>query len=84
MRIKRLKTLRAAPLTEGHQAALNKLKGNDMKKTQQKTHRISFQEKTPKGFVEKSFDTYKDHVEFHLSQMKKSPDLIRHISFKSI
>ena len=77
-----------------------------MKKTQPKTirltafakpcftHRISFQEKTPKGFVDKSFDTYKDHVEFkvgsngvdasHLQQMKKSPDLIRQISFKSI
>lgn len=55
-----------------------------MKKTQVKTIRISFQEKTPKGFVDKSFDTYKDHVEFHLQQMKKSPDLIRQISFKSI
>lgn len=55
-----------------------------MKKTQPKTVRITFQEKTPKGFVQKSFDTYKDHVEFHLSQMKKSPDLIRQISFKSI
>lgn len=55
-----------------------------MKKTQQKTYRITFQEKTPKGFVDKSFDTYKDHVEFHLSQMKKSPDVIRQISFRSI
>ena len=60
-----------------------------MRKTQQKihsltafakpcfTHRVSFQEKTPKGFVQKSFDTYKDHVEWHLSQMKKSPDARR-------
>lgn len=48
------------------------------------THRITFQEKTPKGFVQKSFDTYKDHVEFHLSQMKKSPDVIRGVSFRSI
>ena len=79
-----LKTLRTAPLAEGHQAALNKLKGNDMKKTQQKTHRISFQEKTPKGFVDKSFDTYKDHVDWHLQQMKKSPDVIRDVSFRSI
>ena len=55
-----------------------------MKKTQPKTARITFQEKTPKGFVDKSFDTYKDHVEWHLNQMKKSPDLIRQISFKSI
>ena len=77
-----------------------------MKTTKPKTHRITFQEKTPKGFVDKSFDTYKDHVEFkvgsnakgssagrrpsgrvdasHLSQMKKSPDLIRQVSFKSI
>ena len=79
-----LKTLRTAPLAEGHQAALNKLKGNDMKKTQQKTHRITFQEKTPKGFVQKSFDTYKDHVGWHLQQMRKSPDLIRGVSFRSI
>lgn len=52
-----------------------------MKTTKTKTHRIFFQEKTPKGFVDKSFDTYKDHVEFkvgsngvdasHLQQMKK-------------
>ena len=55
-----------------------------MKKTQAKTIRISFQEKPPKGFVDKSFDTHKDHVEFHLSQMKKSPDLIRGVSFRSI
>ena len=50
-------------MLEGLKTALNKLKGNDMKKTQQKTHRITFQEKTPKGYVDKSFDTYKDHVE---------------------
>ena len=55
-----------------------------MKTNKVKTHRITFQEKTPKGYVDKSFDTYKDHVEFHLQQMKKSPDLIRQISFKSI
>ena len=65
-----------------------------MKTTKIKTYRITFQEKTPKGFVKKSFDTYKDHVEFkvgsnrvdalHLSQMKKSPDLIRGVSFRSI
>ena len=55
-----------------------------MKKTQPKTARITFQEKTPKGFVQKSFDTYKDRVEFHLSQMKKSPDIIKGVSFRSI
>ena len=51
-------------MLEGLKTALNKLKGNDMKTTKTKTHRISFQEKTPKGFVQKSFDTYKDHVEW--------------------
>lgn len=55
-----------------------------MKKTLVKSIKISFQEKTPKGFVDKSFDTYKEHVEFHLSQMKKSPDLIRGVSFRNI
>ena len=71
-----------------------------MKKTQVKTHRISFQEKTSKGFVDRSFDTPKEtvgtnvagrlvrpegsqsgvgalHLEWHLSQMKKSPDARR-------
>jgi len=55
-----------------------------MKTTKTKTHRIFFQEKTSKGFVDKSFDTYKDHVEWHLQQMKKSPDVIRDVSFRSI
>ena len=55
-----------------------------MRETQPKTVRISFQEKTPKGYVDKSFDTYKDHVEWYLGQMKKSPDLIRGVSFRSI
>ena len=55
-----------------------------MKKTLVKSIKISFQEKTPKGFVEKSFLTCKDHVHWHLSQMKKSPDLIRQISFKNV
>lgn len=48
------------------------------------THRISFQEKKPSGFVERSFDTYREHLEFHLQQMKKSPDMIRGVSYKSI
>lgn len=55
-----------------------------MKKTASKTIRISFQEKQPSGFVDKSFDAYREHLEFHLQQMKKSPDLIRGVSYKSV
>ena len=55
-----------------------------MKKSLNKTIRISFQEKKPDGFVERAFDTYKEHLEFHLNRMKKGPDLIRGVSYKSI
>ena len=51
-----------------------------MKKSTIKTHRISFQEKTSKGFVDRSFDTPKEtvgtngvgalHLEWYLSQMQ--------------
>lgn len=55
-----------------------------MKKSSVKTIRISFQEKKSNGFVDRSFDAYREHLEWHLSQMKKSPDLIRDVSYKSI
>ena len=48
-----------------------------MKKTLAKSIKISFQEKTPKGFVDRSFDTPKEHLEFHLSNLRKMPDMIR-------
>ena len=58
-----------------------------MKKTLVKSIKISFQEqvsesvghvqKTPKGFVDRSFDTPKEHLEFHLSNLRKIPDMIR-------
>ena len=41
-----------------------------MKKTLVKSIKISFQEKTSKGFVDRSFDTPKEHLEFHLQQMQ--------------
>ena len=56
----------------------------EVKKTLVKSIKISFQEKTSKGFVDRSFDTPKEHLEWHLSQMKKSPDFIRGVSFKNI
>jgi len=55
-----------------------------MKKTLNKTIRISFQESRSGIFVERSFDAHREHLEFHLQQMKKSPDLIRNVSYKSI
>ena len=48
-----------------------------MKKTLLKTIKVSFQEKTSKGFVDRSFDTPKEHLEFHLSNLRKMPNLIR-------
>ena len=41
-----------------------------MKKTLLKTIKVSFQEKTSKGFVDRSFDTPKEHLEWHLNQMQ--------------
>ena len=41
-----------------------------MKKTLVKSIKISFQEKTSKGFVDRSFDTPKEHLDWHLSQMQ--------------
>ena len=66
-----------------------------MKKTLVKSIKISFQEKTSKGFIDRSFDTPKEHLEWHLQQMKKSSDvgdgfsqksepLIRGVSFRNI
>ena len=55
-----------------------------MKKTLVKSIKISFQEKTSKGFVGRSFDTPKEHLEWHLQQMKKSPDVIRGVSYRNI
>ena len=48
-----------------------------MKKTLVKSIKISFQEKTSKGFVDRSFDTPKEHLGFHLSNLRKMPDMIR-------
>ena len=48
-----------------------------MKKSTVKSIKISFQEKTSKGFVDRSFDTQKEHLDFHLSNLRKMPDVIR-------
>ena len=48
-----------------------------MKKTLVKRIKISFQEKTSKGFVDRSFDAPKEHLDFHLSNLRKIPDVIR-------
>ena len=48
-----------------------------MKKTLGKSIKISFQEKTSKGFVDRSFDAPKEHLDFHLSNLRKIPDVIR-------
>ena len=48
-----------------------------MKKTLVKSIRISFQEKTSKGFVDRSFDTPKEHLEWHLSKVAVFADIER-------
>ena len=50
-----------------------------MKKSLVKSVKISFQEKTFKGFVDRSFDTPKEHLDFHLSNLRKMPDMIRSV-----
>ena len=50
-----------------------------MKKSLVKSVKISFQEKTSKGFVDRSFDTPKEHLDFHLSNLRKMPDMIRSV-----
>ena len=65
-----------------------------MKKTLVKSVKISFQEKTSKGFVDRSFDTPKEHLEWQygtsgagclaLEPDEKSPDFIRGVSFRNI
>ena len=50
-----------------------------MKKSLVKSIKISFQEKTFKGFVDRSFDTPKEHLDFHLSNLRKMPDMIRSV-----
>lgn len=42
-----------------------------MKKSLIQTHSIHFQEKTSRGFIDKSFDCPKEHLEWHLTQLKK-------------
>ena len=47
-----------------------------IRKALEKTHTISWKEKTSSGAVEKSYKVPKEHVEFHLNEMKKSKDVL--------
>lgn len=47
-----------------------------IKKTLEKTHTIHWKEKTSSGVKQKSYKVPKDHVEFHLNEMKKSKDVL--------
>ena len=46
-----------------------------IKKTLEKTHTIHWKEKTSSGVKQKSYKA-KEHVEFHLNEMKKSKDVL--------
>ena len=48
-----------------------------MKKVLYKTHTITFQEKVGVSSQPRSFNTPKEHLDFHLKNLQKMPDVIR-------
>lgn len=50
-----------------------------MKTKDPKDQRISFQEKVGASFQPRAFDTPREHLDFHLSNLRKMPNVIRGI-----
>lgn len=48
-----------------------------MKKTLIRSHTITFQEKVGTTFLSRAFDAPKEHLDFHLSNLRKMPDVIK-------
>lgn len=51
-----------------------------MKKIRQgliRSHTITFQEKVGSSFQHRSFDAPKEHLDFHLNNLRKMPDVVR-------
>lgn len=48
-----------------------------MKKVLYKTHIITFQECSGGKILPRAFDTPKEHLEFHLKNLQKMPDIIK-------
>ena len=48
-----------------------------MKKVLHKTHTVTFQEISSGKILPRAFDTPKEHLEFHLKNLQKMPDVIR-------
>ena len=47
-----------------------------IRKALEKTHTIHWKEKTSSGVKQKSYKVPKEHVEFHLNEMRKSSDVL--------
>ena len=48
-----------------------------MKKTLLKSHTITFQEYSGGKILPRAFDTPKEHLDFHLKNLQKMPDVIK-------
>ena len=48
-----------------------------MKKVLYKSHTITFQEYSSGKILPRAFDTPKEHLEFHLKNLQKMPEVIR-------
>lgn len=48
-----------------------------MKKVLYKTHTITFQEYSGGKILPRAFDTPKEHLDFHLKNLQKMPDVIK-------
>ena len=47
-----------------------------IRKALEKTHTIHWKEKTSSGAVERAYKVPKEHVEFHLNEMRKSKGVL--------
>ena len=48
-----------------------------MKKVLYKSHTVTFQEISGGKILPRAFDTPKEHLDFHLKNLQKMPDVIR-------
>lgn len=48
-----------------------------MKKTLVKSHTITFQEHSGGKILPRAFDTPKEHLDFHLKNLQKMPEVIK-------
>ena len=51
-----------------------------MKKVLYKTHTVTFQETSGGKILPRAFDTPKEHLEFHLKNLQKMPEVIKGVT----